>query len=116
VRPEVRRAIAFVVARSTDQSRRSAVYEYDLGSHTIFSGQVGSHISIYDHGAGAHIQGPLNQFYHYGARCHIQLNITGSQFRGYDFGTGSHFSGTVRRQNVQLYDFEDGKYHQYHVS
>jgi hypothetical protein len=116
--PEVRRAIAFIVAQAASpQARYSAVYDYNVGGYSHFSGAVNrASVSIFDHAAGAHIQGSLQQFFHYGAGGQIQLVINGNQFQGFDYSSGNHFQGTVRRQNVQLYDFGSGGFFQYLVT
>lgn len=114
---EVRRAVAFIAVKATEQSRLSNVYDYSAGKHAIFSGSVADNrVSLYDHDVGAHVQGHLTQFYHYGTGGHVQLSIRGNSFTGYDYSSGSSFSGTIRRRNVQIYDYGTGSYHQFLVS
>lgn len=116
--PEVRRAIAFIVAKAASpQARYSVVYDFHASAYSHFSGALnGNAVSLFDHAAGTHIQGSLQQFFHYGTGGQVQLIINGNQFQGFDYSSGSHFQGTVRRQNVQLYDFGGGSFFQYLIS
>lgn len=116
--PEVRRAIAFIVTQASfPQARLSTVYDYHAGGYSHFSGSIrGDSVAIFDHSVGTHIQGSLQQFFHYGTGGQVQLAISGNQFRGFDYSSGSHFQGTVRRQNVQLHDFGSGAFFQFLVT
>jgi predicted dehydrogenase len=115
VSPDVRAAIAYVASKAAGKSRGATVYDFDRSKYVHFSGRVGTTVSVYDHDAAAHITGPINNLYHHGQSAHIQLQLNGNQFSGYDFGTSNYFQGTIRQTNVQVYDFGDGRWHQFHV-
>lgn len=116
MKPELRRALALIVVRATSDRRYSAVYDYGAGINAIFSGDVNNGVRLYDHTSGAHIQGSINQFYHYGVGGNVNLTISGNSFNGYDYASGSHFNGTVRRQNVQLFVTDGSGFHQFYVT
>lgn len=67
-----------------------------------------------DYGAKAHISGiKSGTMYHYGLGSHINLQVNGNEFSGYDYDSGSHFMGTISNKTVQLYDYGTGRYHTY---
>jgi hypothetical protein len=98
--PEVRRAVAMVAARLISGRSAGTIYDFAQLSHFHISGSVGSSISLYDHDARAHITGSPSQFFHHSENCHVQLNVSGKNFTGFDFGTSSHFTGSVSGSNV----------------
>jgi hypothetical protein len=112
--PEALRAIAFIAAKLVADARGSSVYDYDAGKYVHFSGQVGRQVSVYDHDSGAHITGTDTRLFHHRLAAHISLSLNGNKFKGYDSGSGQHFQGTVRRQNVQLFD--GSGFHHYFVT
>jgi hypothetical protein len=111
--PEARRAVAFIAGQIVSRKKRRSIYDYDKSGYIHFSGNVGSDVRLYDHNSRAHIQGSNKQFYHYGLRAHISLDVSGKNFSGYDYGSSSHFSGSVRHNNVTLYDYQASKHFQY---
>jgi hypothetical protein len=113
---EARRAIAFIAAKEIGEARGNSVYDYDVSKYVHFSGQVGERIQIYDHDAGAHVTGSKASIYHYRTGAYITLQINGNRFSGFDHGSGQHFNGTVRRSNVQLFDYDGSGFHHYLVS
>ena|SRR5438045_453526 len=116
MKPEVRPAIAFIVVKLSGTKARSTVYDYSNSAYRHFSGEVGPRVAIYDHSSQAHITGTSRNLYHHGSRAHLSLSIEGNRFSGYDFDTHKHFSGSVRRNNVQLYDYGDNRFYQFLVT
>jgi len=112
---ETRRAVAFIAGSLVSGQRRASVYDYSVGHHTSFSGQVGERVSVYDYDAGCHISGNLPSLYHYGASAHLTLKVVGTKFNGYDYATSSHFNGTVRGRSISLYDYGEAGYFNYTV-
>jgi hypothetical protein len=86
--PEARRAVAFIAGQLINGKRR-AIYDYDKGGYVHFSGSADSNVRLYNHQAGAHIIGPTKQFYHHGLTAHISLDVSGKNFKGYDYGPGA---------------------------
>lgn len=112
---DTRRAVAFIAGSSASGQRTTSVYDYSVGRHTSFSGQVGAQVSVYDYDARCHISGRLPSLYHYGASAHLTLKVVGTTFDGYDYATSSHFSGTVRGRSISLYDYGESGYFNYTV-
>ncbi len=115
MRDEVRTAVAFVVAKACG-APGSSVYDYSASKYSHFSGSVDKNVSIYDHSAQTHITGTLSSMYHYLTNNYINITISGHTFNGYDYDSGSHFSGTVRRSNVQIFDYQTSSYYQFVLS
>jgi hypothetical protein len=116
-----RRAVAYIAGRVTSQRAVSAVYDYEAGRYTNFSGNISpSNISVYDFDCRCHISGTQKNghlsLYHHGSAGHIDLNLRpGGSFSGYDYASSSHFSGTVKGTNISLYDYSSGKYFNYSI-
>lgn len=113
MKEQVRRAIAHSAAAQINGRSGGTVYSYDQGNHAQMSGSPDG--SGYDYDAGAHITTAAGGLYHHGVGSHIQLTIRGNNFDGYDFDEGHHFKGEVRGTGVQIYDYGEGRYFNYQV-
>ncbi len=107
MREEIRRLIVFSATGRIKGQFPRTVYSYDRGTH--------SHMSNgYDYEIGAHFSGVKSgNLYHYGTSSHIQLKVNGTRFSGYDYDSGAHFQGTISGKQVNLYDYEDGRYYSF---
>jgi hypothetical protein len=116
----VRRSIGYIVGRYISNKRSSSVYDYTVGRHFSFSGDINlNRINIFDYTINNYISGDgtNNKFnlYHYGTNNHITIEFSGDQFKGYDYDSGQHFSGRVRNTSVSIYDYETTSYYQFTV-
>lgn len=113
MKPTTRRAIACIAGRLAG-ANASGVYDYSESRHVNFSGGVSAtNVNVYDHDAGCQISGDGSSLYHYGNSSHLQLDMSGPRFNGYDCDTGSHFSGDVSGSAVSLYDYGESSYFNY---
>jgi hypothetical protein len=108
MKEETRRAIANAVAARVNGRPPSSVYSYESGRRAPMS-------PSYDYEAQAHISDSGAGLYHYGTANHINLNVNGHNFSGYDYDEGHHFSGSVNGSSVQIYDYGEGRYFNYSV-
>jgi hypothetical protein len=110
MKEEIRRAVAFVVLAEEGGNAETTIYSYEQDRRSRMSGNPND---FFDHEAGARITGSGSRFYHYGFWHHIDLNLDGASFSGYDHGSNGHFEGVVKEGTVQLYDHGEGRYFEY---
>ncbi len=116
MKPNVRRAVAYIAACVISKKSSGAIYDYTASQHFNFSiNHSESGIAAYDYSQGCHISGSYSSLYHYGESHHISLRIAAHGFSGYDYGEGCHFSGTVNGQSVTLYDYGVGSHFNYSI-
>jgi hypothetical protein len=108
MKEETRRAIAAAAAGRINGKAPSSVYSYERGQHSPMSPN-------YDYEAQAHISNSGSGLYHYGLQRHINFQVNGKNFSGYDNNEGHHFSGSVSGGSVQIYDYGEGRYFNYTV-
>jgi hypothetical protein len=115
LKPHVRGAMAAAAIAATTQKSISAIYSYSEGGYLKISIAVkGTKTNGYDYSNSCHVSGILPSLYHYGESSHISLKEKSSgKFAGYDYGSSSHFDITVTRRSASLYDYGDGKWHNY---
>lgn len=113
---ETRRAVAYIAGRLVSGKSSSAIYDYQVGNHSSFSGSVdGNRVSVYDQSRSCHLTGAPSSLYDYGGNHHIQLNVQGQRFSGYDYGSSGHFNGRVNGKSISLYDYEHGSHFDYSI-
>ncbi len=116
MKPQTRRAIAYIVGRIITAQNKSAVYDYSSSQYHSFSGSVSlERVSIYDYSENCHISGNLPNLYHYGNSSHISLKINSNKFSGYDYDDSAHFSGNVNGNGISLYDYGESSYYNFSI-
>lgn len=116
MKPQVRRAVAYIVGCAISQKRSSAVFDYATRQYYNLSVNLSeSGIAAYDYTQRCHISGSYSSLYHYGERQHISIHIEGDRFSGYDYGECCHFSGSVNGNSVTMYDYGVGSYFNFSI-
>jgi hypothetical protein len=116
-----RSSVAYIASRLATGKNASSVYDYDRGTYVSITGTVtDTSVNVYDFDRSCFITGHGNNgiytLYDYGTSAHINLKIDqDGRFTGYDYGSSAFFNGTVQGRNVSLYDYGDGRYHNYTV-
>lgn len=111
--PGVRRGIAYVLACLITNRPGRSLYDYSESKYFYFSGNINPSVSIYDHHMKSHITGGDNNLFHCGPKEYITFQLEGKTFTGYDYATHKHYKGKINQSNIQLYDYDDKKYHQF---
>src|SRR3569833_771682 len=112
--PEHRYMIAFLAASLNAGRTFTHVYDHAAGREAPVGGIVRpDRVEVIDGLSGARIAGKPDALFHDGSRSHIQLQLEGEGFSGYDYGSASHFAGQFQEKGavVQLYDHQTGRYH-----
>ena len=120
VKPRVRLAVAFVAGRIATGTRASSIFDYAESRHVHFGGTVRENfVNIFDGELGAHLSGTGKagrfSLVHYGESHRVTLEISGTQFQGFDHGTSSHFAGDVEGSAVKLFDYGEGQHFEYSI-
>jgi hypothetical protein len=116
VTADTRRAVAYIAGRLASGRDSGGVFDSESGGHFNFSGTVDpGNVQIFDYSSSSHIGGSPGMLFHNGTGSHLNLELRGNSFNGYDFHSGSHFSGTVSGSSVSIYDFESGRHYNYAV-
>ena len=119
--PEHRYMIAFLAASLNAGRTFTHVYDHDAERQIAVGGLVRPDrvevIEVIKGVAGARMAGEPKALYHFGSKSHLQLELEGEGFSGYDHGSATHFRGIFQDQGVvQLFDHQTGRYHAFHVS
>jgi hypothetical protein len=120
MKPRTRACVAFIAGSFITGKPLRSVYDHGQGKHINFSGSIQKGtVNVYDHDAGCHISGNVDQsklaLFHHGNTKHLNIDINGSQFNGYDYDTG-HFQGTVNGASVTIFDHGEGAHFSYSLS
>ena len=114
-----RACIAEIANAIVNKKKITSVYSYELSSYISISGTADeNNVNIFDYSRSCHILGRSNgqgkyNLFDYGLSKHITLNIKNEKFDGFDHMSNKHFSGTVRRNSVNLYDFDTCRYYDF---
>ena len=97
------------------------VYDHDAKREIAVGGAVRADaVDVIDGLSRAVIKGPPEALYHYGSESYLRVTPETDGFSGYDHGSEHHFkgvfSGALPASAIQLYDYETGRYHDFHVS
>jgi len=113
---DLRRAVAYIVARLARSQDVSAVYDTTAGRYFQFSGEVtSSRVDVYDYSRGCHLDGTPPSLFDGGAGAFLDLMDRGSKFEGYDYETGAFYEAAVSGSTVSVYDFGTGSEFEYSV-
>ena len=120
MKPRVRLAVAFVVARLANGAAVGSIFDCVTKRQVRFGGTTRpDFINVFDGELGAHLTGTgeagLYKLVHYGESHRITLAIDGTRFEGFDHGTSSRFAGDVRGATVTLFDGGEGQSFEYSV-
>jgi len=119
MKANVRACTAFVAGCLISERRALKLYDHAQARTIHFSAIMieRSQVNVYVHDDNFHFSGTGsgNRFslYHHGQRHHVDLQIMGNSFEGYDSGTGSNFSGTVNGSTISVVDFGAEDYFRY---
>jgi hypothetical protein len=118
VKESVRCPVAYIAARLISGSSAGVLYDYSRSVAFAFSGTANTDgVSVFDSTAKCHIGGKCNNgiylLFHFGEEAHINLEIDGSKFKGFDNKSHSYFSGTVAGKSISLYDWGESKWFNY---
>jgi len=116
--PEHRYIVAFLAASLNAGKTFTHVYDHDAKREIAVGGRVRpDRVEVVEGLTGARIEGEPKALFHSGSGSHIQLEVDGQGFSGYDYGSKAHFRGTFQDQGaVQLFDHQSGRYHAFHIS
>ena len=120
VKPRVRLAVAFVVARLANGSSVDSIFDCVTKRRVRFGGTTRTDfINVFDGELGAHLTGTGEsgrfKLVHYGESHRITLEMDGTHFEGFDHGTSSRFNGHVRGATVTFLDHGEGQSFEYSV-
>jgi hypothetical protein len=121
MKPEHRYMVAFVAASLKARQVFTHVHDHDAGREVAVGGVVRpDKVDVIDGATRAIVSGAPEALYHHGSESYIRLILEDEGFSGYDHGSEQHFkgmfSGPLPASAVQLYDYETGRYHDFHVS
>ena len=115
MKPEVRRAVAYTVGLVSGRTATS-VYDFDAAKHFMFVGTADAvRVEIYDYSCGKYFGGTLPLLYHHVDASHLNLEIVGSTFSGFDHASGRHFRGKVVGARIVMFDYDTDLEHEYLV-
>jgi hypothetical protein len=101
-----RHAVAYIAGRLCTGVDADAVVDLVTGHHTEFEGKVGKQVAIYDHSRNCLVGGALGALYDAGNHQHINLEISGESFTGFDHASNHHFGGRAVDGEVWIFDCE----------
>lgn len=109
--------IAFLAASLKAGRTFTHVYDHDGQREVAVGGIVRpDRVEVVEGGAGARIAGEPKALYHHGSKSHLQLQMEGEGFSGYDYASETHYRGLFQPGGVvHLFDYESGRYHAFHV-
>jgi len=120
VKPRVRLAVAFVVARLANGTVADSIFDCTSERQIRFGGTIRpDFINVFDGELGAHLSGSGEsghfKLMHYGESHRITLEIAGTHFEGFDHGTSSRFTGDVNGRSITLFDYGEGQAFEYTI-
>jgi hypothetical protein len=121
MKPEHRYMAAFIAASLKAGRTFTHVHDHDAGREIAVGGVVRpNRVDVIDGASGAIIQGKPEALYHHGSESYLRVTMEEGGFSGYDHASEEHFkgvfSGPLPDSAVQIYDYETGRYHNFHVS
>jgi hypothetical protein len=121
MKPEHRYMAAFIAASLKAGRTFTHVHDHDAGREIAVGGVVRADaVDVIDGASGAIIKGAPEALYHYGSGSYLRVTMEEGGFSGYDHGSEQHFkgvfSGPLPASAVQIYDYETGRYHNFHLS
>ena len=121
MKPEHRYMVAFIAASLKAGRVFTHVYDHDTKRETPVGGVVRpDSVDVIDGDRRVYVQGEPEALYHTGSDTYLRLTMEPDGFSGYDHGSEEHFkgvfSGPLPASAVQIYDYESGRYHAFHVS
>jgi hypothetical protein len=105
MKEEVRRAVAYAAAVYMRGSAPSTILRHERERYARMTPTC-------DH-PGTHISHNSAWYYHYGTGSHISVRFEGLNFSGYDYESGHRYTGHITANEVQLYDYAEGRYFTY---
>jgi hypothetical protein len=121
MKPEHRYMAAFVAASLKAGRTFTHVYDHDAKREIPVGGVVRADaVDVFDGASKAIVRGAPEALYHHGSESYLRVTMEEAGFSGYDHASEQHFkgvfSGPLPASAVQLYDYETGRYHDFHVS
>jgi hypothetical protein len=118
VKESIRCPVAYIAARLISGLSADVLYDYARSVAFAFNGTANTDgVSVFDSTAKCHIGGRCNHgiyfLFHFGEGVHINLEIDGGKFKGFDYQSHSDFSGTVAGKRISLYDWGESKWFNY---
>jgi hypothetical protein len=118
VKESIRCPVAYIAARLISGLNADVLYDYSRSVAFGFIGTVNTDgVSVLDSTAKCHIVGKCNNgiyfLFHFGEGAHINLEIDGGKFKGFDDKSQSYFSGTVAGKSISLYDWGESTWFNY---
>lgn len=118
MKDSVRCPVAYIAARLISGASADVLYDYSRSVAFAYSGTANPDgVSVFDSTARCYIGGKcVNGIYllfHFGEDAHINLEIDGGKFKGFDYKSHSYFSGSVTGKGISLYDWGESKWFNY---
>jgi hypothetical protein len=118
--PHVRLAVAYIAGRLVSGIASCNVFDHLRPGSVGMSGQCSSaKVHVFDYENSCFIEGRLlgtgYQLFHHGERCHVQMNVNGNMFEGFDFGSSRAFNGKMEGRTVALFDKDFGEWFYYTI-
>ncbi len=116
MKPEHRYAVAYIAASLGRRRVYTHVHDHDSGFEIPMGGVVRTDkVDVVEGAARTRISGAPPELFHHGSQAFIRLQVEGETVSGYDYASQQHFSGRLAGSAVQIYDYETGRYHDFHV-
>jgi hypothetical protein len=115
--PTQRPAVAAIAASLVNGQRYYRVYDHAAGQYLeIVVDTADGTVTAFDHGRSAQVRGAPKSVYDYGAGAHLQFDVDGATVKGFDYGSGQHFQATITDKRVDLFDYQAGAYFIFEVA
>jgi hypothetical protein len=113
--------VAYIAASLKAGRPFTHVYDHDSLRETPVGGVVRpDSVDVFDGDRRVFVQGEPAALYHTGSEAYLRLTMEDGGFSGYDHGSEAHFkglfSGALPGAAIQIYDYQTGRYHNFHVS
>jgi hypothetical protein len=112
-----RYVVAYIAASLGRAQIFTHVHDHDAGVEIPMGGVARAEmVDVMEGKARTRISGAPPELFHHGSQAFIRLEVEGESLSGYDYASEQHFSGRLVGPVVQIYDYETGRYHDFHVT